>query len=78
MNRILSYLIFGMLVPWLFLSCAKEDDVLVGGEDNPITVSFVLSTQNVLTRAESDTTWGDYYNKEDGNDFENQINIHIK
>lgn len=74
MNRILSYLIIGILIPWLFLSCAKDDDVLVGGEDNPITVSFVLSTQNVLTRAESDTTWGDYYNKEGGNDFENQIN----
>lgn len=75
MNRILSYLIFGMLVPWLFLSCAKEDDVLVGGEDNPITVSFVLSTQNTLTRAaEGETTWGDYDNKVLGNDFENQIN----
>lgn len=62
-----------MLVPWLFLSCAKDDDVLVGGEDNPITVSFVLSTQNTLTRAESDIKWGDNYTKEDGNDFENQI-----
>ena len=74
MNRILSYLIFGILIPWLFFSCAKEDDVLVGGEDNPITVSFVLSTQNTLTRAESDTKWGDDYDKVDGNDFENQIN----
>lgn len=63
-----------MLIPWLFISCAKEDDVLVGGEDNPITVSFVLSTQNTLTRAESDTKWGDDYDKVDGNDFENQIN----
>lgn len=74
MNRILSYLIIGILIPWLFLSCAKDDDVLVGGEDNPITVSFVLSTQNTLTRAESDIEWGDNYTKVDGNDFENQIN----
>ena len=74
MNRILSYLIIGILIPWLFLSCAKDDDVLVGGEDNPITVSFVLSTQNTLTRAAEDkTTWGDYGNKILGNDFENQI-----
>lgn len=74
MNRILSYLIIGILIPWLFLSCAKDDDVLVGGEDNPITVSFVLSTQNTLTRAaEGETTWGDYDDKVLGNDFENQI-----
>ena len=47
---------------------------MVGGEDNPITVSFVLSTQNTLTRAaEDETTWGDYDGKL-GNDFENQIN----
>lgn len=74
MNRILLYLILGILLPWLFISCAKDDDVLVGGEDNPITVSFVLSTQNVLTRAENDTKWGDDYDNEDGDDFENQIN----
>ena len=74
MNRILSYLIYIILLPWLFISCAKDDDVLVGGEDNPITVSFVLSTQNTLTRAaEDETTWGDYNNKVLGNDFENQI-----
>ncbi len=74
MNRILSYLIIGILIPWLFLSCAKDDDVLVGGEDNPITVSFVLSTQNTLTRAaEGETTWQDYDGKILGNDFENQI-----
>ena len=74
MNRILLYLILGILLPWLFISCAKDDDVLVGGEDNPITVSFVLSTQNTLTRAESDTQWGADYDKVDGNEFENQIN----
>lgn len=74
MNRILSYLIIGILIPWLFLSCAKDDDVLVGGEDNPITVSFVLSTQNVLTRAENDIDWGDDYDKVSGDNFENQIN----
>ena len=74
MNKIFSYLILGVLIPWLFLSCAKDDDVLVGGEDNPITVSFVLSTQNTLTRAaEGETTWEDYDNKILGNDFENQI-----
>ncbi|MBQ5925964.1 MAG: FimB/Mfa2 family fimbrial subunit, partial [Paludibacteraceae bacterium] len=76
MNRILSYLIIGILIPWLFLSCAKDDDVLVGGEDNPITVSFVLSTQNTLTRAaEDETTWGNYDDDDKvlGNDFENQI-----
>lgn len=74
MNRILSYLIYIILLPWLFISCAKDNDILLGGEDNPITVSFVLSTQNTLTRAESDTKWGDNYDKLSGNDFENQIN----
>lgn len=47
----------------------------VGGEDNPFTVSFVLSTRDAMTRAESDITWGDEYEKTLGNDFENQIKI---
>jgi hypothetical protein len=78
MNRILSYLVFGILLPWLFISCAKDNDILLGGEDNPITVSFVLSTQNTLTRAENDTEWGDNYDKLSGNDFENKINSVVR
>lgn len=60
---------------WLS-SCVQEDTSspdFIGGEDNPFTISFVLSTQDILTRAESDTTWGDEYDKVIGNEFENQI-----
>ena len=75
MSRKLLYIILGILLPWLS-SCVRENAYapdFIGGEDNPITVSFVLSTRDAMTRAESDTTWGDNYHKVIGNDFENQI-----
>ena len=75
MSRKLLYIILGILLPWLS-SCVRENAYapdFIGGEDNPITVSFVLSTRDAMTRAESDITWGDEYEKPLGNDFENQI-----
>lgn len=75
MSRKLLYIILGILLPWLS-SCVRENAYapdFIGGEDNPITVSFVLSTRDAMTRAESDITWGDEYEKPLDNDFENQI-----
>ena len=75
MNQKLLYIILSIFLMWL-PSCVMENAYcpdFVGGEDNPFTISFVLSTRDVMTRAESDTTWGDNYDKVIGNDFENQI-----
>ena len=76
MSRKLLYIILGILLPWLS-SCVKENAYapdFIGGEDNPITVSFVLSTRDIMTRAESDLDWGDDYVETSGDNFENQIN----
>ena len=76
MSRKLLYIILGILLPWLS-SCVRENAYapdFIGGEDNPITVSFVLSTRDIMTRAESDIDWGDDYDETSGDNFENQIN----
>ena len=76
MSRKLLYIILGILLPWLS-SCVRENAYapdFIGGEDNPITVSFVLSTRDIMTRAESDLDWGDDYVETSGDNFENQIN----
>ena len=76
MSRKLLYIILGILLPWLS-SCVRENAYapdFIGGEDNPITVSFVLSTRDIMTRAESDLDWGDDYDETSGDNFENQIN----
>ena len=63
-----------------FASCSRNDEVAVAeGEEGKVQVTFTLKLDNessasrAMSRAE-DNTWGDEYNDDPGNDYDNRIN----
>ncbi len=63
-----------------FASCSRNDEVAVAeGEEGKVQVTFTLKLDNessasrAMSRAE-DNTWGDEYNDDLGNDYDNRIN----
>ncbi len=75
------HIAFAALLSLLLLaSCSRNDEVAVAeGEEGKVQVTFTLKLDNessasrAMSRAE-DNTWGDEYNYDLGNDYDNRIN----
>ena len=75
------HIAFAALLSLLLLaSCSRNDEVAVAeGEEGKVQVTFTLKLDNessasrAMSRAE-DNTWGDEYNNDLGNDYDNRIN----
>ena len=75
------HIAFAALLSLLLLaSCSRNDEVAVAeGEEGKVQVTFTLKLDNessasrAMSRAE-DNTWGDEYNEDLGNDYDNRIN----
>lgn len=75
------HIAFAALLSLLLLaSCSRNDEVAVAeGEEGKVQVTFTLKLDNessasrAMSRAE-DNTWGDEYNDDLGNDYDNRIN----
>lgn len=75
------HIAFAALLSLLLLaSCSRNDEVAVAeGEEGKVQVTFTLKLDNessasrAMSRAE-DNTWGDEYNGDLGNDYDNRIN----
>lgn len=75
------HIAFAALLSLLLLaSCSRNDEVSVAeGEEGKVQVTFTLKLDNessasrAMSRAE-DNTWGDEYNDDLGNDYDNRIN----
>lgn len=75
------HIAFAALLSLLLLaSCSRNDEVAVAeGEEGKVQVTFTLKLDNessasrAMSRAE-DNTWGDEYNVDLGNDYDNRIN----